>query len=177
MPKNTGKGGNKRRKGKNENSNDIKRQLIFKEDEQEYGQVIKTLGNSRLEVYCFDGVKRLCTIRGSMRKKIWINRDDIILISLRDFQHDRGDVIHKYNADEARTLKSYGEIPENAIIKQNNNNANDTTEQTGNDDTPFEFTDDANDTVDNNMDDIKTNEDITSGDDDPTDEDIDLNDL
>ena len=30
------------------------------------------LGNGRLEAMCFDGVKRLCHIRGKLRKKVWI---------------------------------------------------------------------------------------------------------
>jgi len=50
-----------------------------------------------------------------MRKKVWINQGDIILLSLRDFQDNKGDVILKYTADEARTLKSYGELPEKWI--------------------------------------------------------------
>jgi hypothetical protein len=37
MPKNKGKGGKNRRRGKNENEE--KRELIFKEDGQEYAQV------------------------------------------------------------------------------------------------------------------------------------------
>merc|ERR1712064_122317 len=86
--------------GKNENEGD-KRGLVFKEDGQEYAQVAKMLGNGRLEAVCFDGVKRLCHIRGKLRKKVWINQADIIL---------------KYSADEARNLKSYGEFPESIKI-------------------------------------------------------------
>lgn len=71
MPKNKGKGGKNRRRGKNENESE-KRELIFKEDEQEYAQVTKMLGNGRLEAMCFDGVKRLCHIRGKLRKKVSI---------------------------------------------------------------------------------------------------------
>ena len=44
------------------------------------------LGNGRLEAMCFDGVKRLCHIRGKLRKKVWINQSDIILVGLRDYQ-------------------------------------------------------------------------------------------
>lgn len=69
MPKNKGKGGKNRRRGKNENESE-KRELIFKEDEQEYAQVTKMLGNGRLEAMCFDGIKRLCHIRGKLRKKV-----------------------------------------------------------------------------------------------------------
>ena len=61
-------GGKNRRRGKNENDDD-KRELVFREDGQEYAQVIKMLGNGRLEAQCFDGQKRLAHIRGKMRKK------------------------------------------------------------------------------------------------------------
>lgn len=115
MPKNKGKGGKNRRRGKNENESE-KRELIFKEDEQEYAQVTKMLGNGRLEAMCFDGVKRLCHIRGKLRKKVWINQGDIILIGLRDYQDSKADVILKYTPDEARNLKTYGEFPESVRI-------------------------------------------------------------
>ena len=39
MPKNKGKGGKNRRRGKNENEG-LKRELVFKEDGQEYAQVM-----------------------------------------------------------------------------------------------------------------------------------------
>ena len=74
------------------------------------------LGNGRLEAMCFDGVKRLCHIRGKLRKKVWINQGDIILIGLRDYQDAKADVILKYSADEARNLKTYGEFPETGMI-------------------------------------------------------------
>ena len=117
MPKNKGKGGKNRRRGKNENERD-KRELVFKEDGQEYAQVAKMLGNGRLEAMCFDGVKRLCHIRGKLRKKVWINQSDIILVGLRDYQDAKADVIQKYSADEARNLKSYGEFPESIKINE-----------------------------------------------------------
>jgi len=76
------------------------------------------LGNGRLEAMCFDGVKRLGLIRGKLRKKIWINNGDIILVSLREYQDEKGDVILKYSADEARSLKAYGELPDTAKINE-----------------------------------------------------------
>lgn len=117
MPKNKGKGGKNRRRGKNENESE-KRELVFKEYGQEYAQVTKMLGCGRLEAMCFDGVRRLCHIRGKLRKKVWINTSDIILIGLRDYQDNKADVILKYNPDEARSLKAYGELPEHAKINE-----------------------------------------------------------
>ncbi|KAG6395037.1 hypothetical protein SASPL_145628 [Salvia splendens] len=85
MPKNKGKGGKNRKRGKNE-ADDEKRELVFKEDGQEYAQVMRMLGNGRCEATCIDGVKRLCHIRGKMHKKVWIAAGDIILVGLRDYQ-------------------------------------------------------------------------------------------
>ena len=69
MPKNKGKGGKNRRRGKNENDGD-KRELIFKEFGQEYALVGKTLGGGHFEVQCFDGEKRIAHVRGKLRKKV-----------------------------------------------------------------------------------------------------------
>eukprot|EP00744_Colponema_vietnamica_P001278 GILI01002136.1.p1 GENE.GILI01002136.1~~GILI01002136.1.p1 ORF type:complete len:147 (-),score=49.21 GILI01002136.1:233-673(-) len=118
MPKNKGKGGKNRRRGKNESDGD-KRELIFKEDGQEYGQVLRMLGNGRVELYCFDNQKRLGHIRGKLRKKVWINSGDIVLVGLRDYQDDKADIIMKYTADEARNLKAFGELPEATKINEN----------------------------------------------------------
>ncbi|KDP28098.1 hypothetical protein JCGZ_13869 [Jatropha curcas] len=117
MPKNKGKGGKKCKKGKKSNEEkDDKRELIFREDGQEYAQVLRMLGNGRLEAVCDDGIKRLCHIRGKMNKKVWINADDIVLVGLRDYQDDKADVILKYLPDEARLLKAYGELSDNVKL-------------------------------------------------------------
>uniref|UniRef100_A0A0K0DSK5 Eukaryotic translation initiation factor 4C n=1 Tax=Strongyloides stercoralis TaxID=6248 RepID=A0A0K0DSK5_STRER len=118
MPKNKGKGGKNRRRGKNE-SDVMKRELIKKDsDDQEYAQVLKMLGNGRLIAFCFDGKERLCHIRGKMRKKVWINTGDIILVGLREYQDSKADVILKYTPDEARVLKSEGHLPEAAKLNE-----------------------------------------------------------
>merc|ERR1712087_453702 len=110
-------GGNKAKRAKG-STEKVKKELEFKEDGQEYGQVQRMLGNGRCEVMCFDNVKRLCHIRGKMRKKVWVNQSDIVLVSLRDFQDEKGDIIVKYTSDEARNLKTYGELPDNVKINE-----------------------------------------------------------
>ena len=67
----------------------MKRELTFKEDGQEYAQVTRMLGNGRLEAFCFDGVNRLCHIRGKLRKRVWIGVGDIVLLGLREFQDQK----------------------------------------------------------------------------------------
>ncbi|KAJ3085015.1 Eukaryotic translation initiation factor 1A [Quaeritorhiza haematococci] len=117
MPKNKGKGGKNRKRGKNENESD-KRELVFKEDGQEYATVSKMLGNGWVEANCCDGSKRMAHIRGAFRKKVWITVGDLILLGLRDYQDSKADVILKYTPDEARLLKSYGELPEHIKINE-----------------------------------------------------------
>ena len=95
------------------------------------------MGNGRVEAYCYDGETRLCHLRGNLkRKKVYIKTGDTILVSLRDYQDKKADVIHKYNADEARKLKNLGELPESAMIN--------VTEKIGDEkdeDIPFDFDD------------------------------------
>jgi translation initiation factor 1A len=82
----------------------------------EYAQVTRMLGNGRLEAFCFDGVNRLCHIRGKLRKRVWIGVGDIVLLGLREFQDQKADIILKYDGDEARSLKAYNELPETVQI-------------------------------------------------------------
>ena len=117
MPTGRGKGGKNRKKGKRMETSD-KRELLFKEDEQEYAQVLKLLGAGRLEAYCFDGKKRLCHIRGKIKNRVWMNVGDIVLVSLREFEDGKGDVFHKFNDAEAKELIELGEIPDNVKINE-----------------------------------------------------------
>lgn len=101
----------KSRSGKHEK----KRDVIYPEDGQEFAFVQDMLGNGRLKAYCEDGTVRVGRIRGSMRKfkqKVIIQSGDIILISRRDFEDDKVDVIHKYSLEEANQLHYQGEFPE-----------------------------------------------------------------
>ena len=103
MPRGRGKGGKTRKRGKNLQHGE-KRELIYKEEGQEYGQILRLLGNGRVEVNCCDGNKRMCTIRGKLRNRVWMNAGDLILVSLRDFGDDKADVIHKYYPEEGYEL-------------------------------------------------------------------------
>ena len=119
MPKNKGKGGKYFRKIKKLGEVDIKN-IILKDEGQEYAIVTKMLGNSRILAMTPDK-EIMCIIRGSMKKKVWIVVGDIILISIRDFQNDKADVIMKYTPEQARFLRSVGEIGEfEKTIEQSN---------------------------------------------------------
>lgn len=110
MPKNKGKGGKGKKKGKK--MGDEKRELKFKEVGEEYGKVVKSLGNCRMEIECFDGKTRMGHVRGKFKNKVWMNKDDIVLVGLRSFQDEKCDIIHKYSSVEIKKLQQFEEIPE-----------------------------------------------------------------
>lgn len=62
--------GGKNKKRKQDGEAD-KRELVFKEEGQEYAHVEKMLGNGMVAVACADGEKRIAHIRGAFRKKVW----------------------------------------------------------------------------------------------------------
>ena len=106
MPKNL-KGGNKHKKFKNSNTSEISaKDMILKEANQDYAKVEKMLGNCRVELLCNDGEKRLGIIRGNMRKKQWLNTNNIVLYSIRDYEKDKVDIIHVYKDNILKQLES-----------------------------------------------------------------------
>lgn len=117
MVKNT-KGGNSFKRLKKGPPRD--RELIFKENDQEYSRIIKQLGDGRFECQVLNHssetnvIGKIC---GSMKKRVWVNIGDVVLISKRNFVSANCDIIHKYTLDEASSLKSYKEIPSNVNLQ------------------------------------------------------------
>jgi translation initiation factor 1A len=87
-----------------------------KKDDQIYARVIQILGNRNVLTFCNDNIVRLCHIRGSIRKDMWISVGDIVIISIRDFitekdsKYEKGDILHKYDRDHHSKLKKYNTI-------------------------------------------------------------------
>jgi initiation factor 1A len=54
------------------------------EEGQQIGRILKVLGNKRMIVYCNDNTQRICKIRGALGKRSWIEKGDIVLISIRE---------------------------------------------------------------------------------------------
>lgn len=117
MVKNS-KGGKHAKRGRNQRMDAAKRDLVLKDADQEYGQIIRSLGDRRFEVYCFDGKTRTAHVPGKFKRRLFFVRDDIVLVQLRDFQDEKTDLLHKYNLEEINTLKKLGEIPAKAGINE-----------------------------------------------------------
>jgi len=104
----------KKKAKKNANAPDT-RELIIREDGQEYGRVTQVLGSGRFRITpCGTGRPSagslLCKIRGAIHRRMWIVLGDLVLFSTRDYEEEKGDIILKYSDDEARRLKQFGEV-------------------------------------------------------------------
>ena len=127
MPKKKGgKGGKKKRRGRKQTANAGHERKVLKSDgpQQRYAQAKKMLGDRQIIANVYDPDRRcwdekLIHVRGKFRKRVWINIDDYVLISTRDFQSQiveegklehGGDVIHKYQPNEIKKLVKAGEI-------------------------------------------------------------------
>lgn len=73
----------------------------------QYARVTSMLGNGRMRVTCSDGSDKLARIRGNMRRRDYIHIGDMVLVTLRDFEADKVDVVFKYSNAEACQLQRY----------------------------------------------------------------------
>ncbi len=113
MPGKKGPGGKGRKKGKGAASQKDKTLLVaaaVDERSAEYAFVREVCGQGHYRVVCNDGRERLGVLRGSMRRRVWVRRNDVILVTKRDFQDDKADIVHKYGGDEVLRLISMGEM-------------------------------------------------------------------
>lgn len=86
-------------------------------DDQAYGFVSAVLGNGRFTVDLFEHKDQLqCKVRGSMRRREWVNNGDVVLVAKRDFDAAKGDIITRYLAHEVALLRRYGEIPLTNVV-------------------------------------------------------------
>lgn len=89
-------------------------EFVAREEGTHYGRVLRNLGHMNLLVYCNDGKQRICHIRGAMRRRMWVNIGDIVLVSYREFEvgantrvgEEKGDVLHKYNTTDHARLRA-----------------------------------------------------------------------
>lgn len=110
-------GGKKYKSSKH--SQESKAVLHVVEEGQQIGRVLKILGNKRMIVYCNDNEQRICKVRGALGKRTWIEKGDIVLISIRtdlaagangttakeNISDERGDILEKYDSSILGKLK------------------------------------------------------------------------
>lgn len=112
----SGKGKKKNKKGTSTIKNHGKRVLELRGKMEEYGKVSKKLGDKRMLVVLVDGQQIVAHIPGKFtKKKIWVDLDSVVLVSRREFENDKMDIIHLYDHDEVKKLVKAGEIPDSFL--------------------------------------------------------------
>ena len=125
MPRNK-TGGKKTKKGKNYEGRKFITIGQNDQDCQRYAVVERALGNNRFELKFLNGETILGIKRKAIRRNQWINAGATVIVSLRDYQKDKCDIIHLYTDEESRKLRKRGIIAEQDTSKDEEEN-------------PFEF--------------------------------------
>jgi translation initiation factor 1A len=82
--------------------------LRLPDDDEVLGIVESMLGANRLKVRCMDGETRTARIPGRMKKRVWINEDDVVIVEPWDWQDEKADVKWRYEGQEADRLREEG---------------------------------------------------------------------
>ena len=127
MPKKNATGGKKHRRAKNVQENNF---VDIPSEDQYFAKVTKILGSGKISCNYYIPQLNLKTnnidweikesmgiIRGKMMRRIWINLDDIILVTERDFDKNKVDVIEKFNQSQLSYLKNKIAFPKINIIQ------------------------------------------------------------
>ena len=77
------------------------------------GRVIKLLGSDQVLVKCTDEKIRRGRIRGTLKRRIWIRDNDVVLLAPWDFKPDsRCDIVWRYTFSQVELLTANGKFPE-----------------------------------------------------------------
>lgn len=114
MPRKRGGSHPGKRKKQQARANAV-RPLEFPEKGEDYGKIVENCGDRRFMVLCGDMITRMCHVCGRMKKRIWVNVGDLVVVSVRDFEPTKGDINHCYSPAEASVLESQGKIPEGLL--------------------------------------------------------------
>lgn len=115
---------------------------------EEYGLVKKLLGNCRVNLICNSGDEVMGIIRGNMRKfnkRVLIDKGDIVVISKREYQANKVDIVHKISSDKySEVLNSvhFSNVLKNEYYNTTNTSLN-------NKETYINFSESGSDTSDN----------------------------
>ncbi|VVB91289.1 Translation initiation factor 1A [uncultured archaeon] len=66
------------------------------------------LGANKIRVRCIDGVVRLARIPGKIKKRIWIQEGDIVIVVPWSFQTEKADIVWKYSGPQVNWLQRKG---------------------------------------------------------------------
>ena len=83
---------------------------------QVLGFVETRLGVGRSRVRCTDGVTRVCSAPGKLRRRLWVRPDDIVLITPWQYDNNKGSIVYNYRRNQIDWLRKKGYLKE--LIEQ-----------------------------------------------------------
>lgn len=97
-------------------------EMVFADGEQNYAQVTRILGHSKFNVIVytphqklkgeFTAEEMIANVRPGLKKKrMFVNKDSILIVSKRDFQDKVCDILHVYTNNQCHILKKKNCIP------------------------------------------------------------------
>ena len=122
-------------------SANVAKNYIIDAEFEEYALSKKLLGNCRVSLITNSGDEVIGIIRGNMRKfnkRVLIEVGDIVIVSKRDFQTNKVDIVHKFNLEQTQQLINNKELSD-VLINQYYKNSNKSDKSDNNDDTHIIF--------------------------------------
>ena len=110
MPsKKGGKRQQKRQEGETRDA-DVARQLLLRQEGEEYALLYRELGNRTFSAFCFDGRDRRAVVPKSVRQRL--GAGSVVLVGLRAYASadDVCDILHAYYKDEIKQLVEFGHV-------------------------------------------------------------------
>ena len=87
-----------------------RRNLRMPDSKQLFGIVTEHNGGNHVRVFCEDGRTRMGRIPGRMKYRVWIEKDDIVLVEPWDWQDEKADIEWRYTGQDADQLRAEGHL-------------------------------------------------------------------
>ena len=103
MVRNNKGGKHKHKAHKDHKPKSLNIEQLKKIEGQEYAFVKEKYSSQHYKLLCYDKVERLGCLRGKLRKAR-IKNSDLVLVSIREFQDDKCDIIYHYKEEDLDKL-------------------------------------------------------------------------
>jgi initiation factor 1A len=124
-------------------NNSVKNDYEIDINYEEYAIVTKLLGSGHVLLTTNSGNDCIGVIRGALKKfskRILIEKGDIVAVSIRDYQKNKVDIVHKYNREQIQQLINNNNLSQIIINFYNNKISYEKSETTNeNSDDKLEF--------------------------------------
>ena len=135
-------------------SANVAKNYIIDAEFEEYALSKKLLGNCRVSLITNSGDEVIGIIRGNMRKfnkRVLIEVGDIVIVSKRDFQTNKVDIVHKFNLEQTQQLINNKELSD-VLINQYYKNSNKSDKSDNNEETHIIFDNKEDDNINSKAD-------------------------